>query len=560
MAKVDKPDLSIKFLYVFRVNSLEPTFPSLTYLKKGEVTTLPVLVATEPDHQLDSHLHMLHPQARTFLSESVKRYSLSPVLIDELRSAHWRGNAPKWVGDNSLALDLHRDEQGLQFQVKIEKIEAFLFPTQILITTIDISPSFPLNDETAPTAAKMLTSRFVRAGKSFSGGGFKAAALSRMFRAKKKQDANQSDPPAGEDQRESAIRRFSGNDIPLIRGICGEPLTLIDVIKSILPNECFCDSSSGGQSCERAFLMGDRFLTSVYLRTSWDGQGRAYSDQEHIDLIRMSRGEDDLYEPVRDPVHNEALAIKTFENIAFCPSAEGVVCWVKARPTQEFLKSQFKIDRYDRIYFQLYLLALHQRYALVNYAQRLEEKSPLPEDMKRFGNINDISISNNIELFAHEMRQMRREVSNFYLRYFFQQPATLSNHQEYYRILQRELGVSELLEEVRQAAAEFEYLMSSLHDKLSQKNHNEHVERQNEQQSSILKKVSNLIDGQKKLEHIHFWLSVAVEITAVPYYSYNFANHILHMEQKESALLAILTSLAVVIFTAYGFAFRKHEN
>ena len=62
--------------------------------------------------------------------------------------------------------------------------------------------------------------------------------------------------------------------------------------------------------------------------------------------------------------------------------------------------------------------------------------------------------------------------------------------------------MSDLLDEVRQAASEFEYLIGSLHERASLKRHQEGVSKQAEQHKSRLRQIAKLISEQEKSSRI----------------------------------------------------------
>lgn len=537
-------DLSVRFLAVFKNNSGEATFPEFSYCKSGtgECEVMRCLGPAELDGAASACLHMLHPQARNFIAQAVTHFRLAGPLSRELEKTIWKGKAPAWAGRSELGDVLEQQDDGWMFDFKIADIGAVLFPTHILMLYVDVVPAFKLSDGTALPAAKLLLHSFVRAGHSFSGGGYKGLAVKRIR----------------QEQCESAIQRMGVNSLELIQGFCGMEVSLVDIVKGLLPNECFTDGPIG-RNCSSAFLMGDRFLAYTFLKTNWDGHGRAFSEQDHLDLIRLSRAEADNYEPARDPVSPDEIAfVKTFENVAFSPSAEGVACWVKPGKDQDFLNRQFKRDRYETIYFQLYLLALHQRYALVNLATRLEDPTPCVGVFALYSSFTHDGNFEKIEECAELMRQHRIDVSNFYLRAFFQQPATLTNHQEFYHALQKTLGVSELLDEVRQSASELEYLIGSLHERKSLKRHQESVSKQAEQHKSRLQQIARLISEQERSAKSHLFLTLVVELTAIPYYAFHFLRDAFHVSDHLSRIISI--GLAILTATATIFVLLKKSK
>ena len=141
---------------------------------------------------------------------------------------------------------------------------------------------------------------------------------------------------------------------------------------------------------------------------------------------------------------------------------------------------------------------------------------------------------------VNALYRLRAEVANFYLRAFFEQPASLTNHQAFYQELQKHFGVEKLLSEVQHATTELEYLISNLHE---QKND----EFQNNQLRHMVEHSNN-----------ELVLTLMVEGAALPYYSFSFLSHAFHL--KDSIAIAISLSLTILTmgYTIYKFRGSRH--
>ena len=142
-------------------------------------------------------------------------------------------------------------------------------------------------------------------------------------------------------------------------------------------------------------------------------------------------------------------------------------------------------------------------------------------------------------------------MSDFYLRAFCRQPAALTNHQEYYRGLQKVLGVPELLDEVRQATGEIDSLMSSFLDRLAVGRHRESTLKRAEQHNARLGQLVRLIAEQEKSAKSHFVLTLVVESVGIPYYTFNFLEHAFHVSPTLNIIVSAgltLMALAVTVF------------
>lgn len=522
------------FLF-FKKDSVDASFPEITIERKETVQTEPVLVAHQQDGPTAACLHMLHPQAHRFLlasaDHSVRLYTLSEHLRDELHRTVWLAPAPQWACaqlENSLT-----SKDGSQyFSFQISAIHAALFPTDIIAVQIEIRPAFEITSSTVVAAGMMIINTLSRGGSSWAGDKFKSVDFERLFRDDR--------------QRESIERRMGKNTtMPLITGMCGHPLSIGDIAHGIL-----------GTSCTS--LMGDRYLSFSFLMTERSTEDSAFSRNDYVDLVRLARGESTNYLPHTESCQPGSNGIlNTFDNIAFSLAAEGCTCWVKPHADQRFLQNQF-LQRFETIYLQLYLLALHQRHALIDMEKRLEKSTPPLALVKSFNNTEDASIFEILKTTTGTLADLRTEFANFYLRYFYQQPAILTNHQAFYSSLQKELGIAPLLEEVQKETAELEYLMRSFHESIDDHlNRKKRIDQQNEH-NSLLGQIKNLIHEQERGAKNEFTLTLVVEAVAIPYYSYMFLEHAFHCPGWLASTISIGLTVVTMGYTIYKL--RRTKN
>ncbi len=440
-------------------------------------------------------LNMLHPEAKRFLSSSGKNSVKTFVLNKHLREDTTKKSllkiaAPRWVTQKQkdcweTFLREEPEKNQSYFTVKIDHIGVSYFPTGITTIYFDILPAFPVTDASAPLVGKMIVNIFNQEYPvQDHGGGKRGVILHRIFSNEQK-----------DKKLQSVKNRFGKNtDSGLIKGLLGEETTLNEILHSLLGNGY-------------EFLMGDRFVSSIFIRTKGENTAKPFDDTNYTDLIRMSRGQNDNYLPYsEDCKPGGRYIINTFENVIFSLSGEGIACWVKPQHNQIFLKSdQFK-QRFDTIYLQLLLLALHQRYALVDLAQQLS-KIELPRlDSDSLELLRERSI---------KLRQQRKDVADFYLRAYFRQPAVLDNHQVFYQKLQDVLGITNLLEEVQKSTEELDHIITSTY-----------LHEQNNQSIHILEKIEDLTEKQEYSAQIERTLTLVVEVTALPYYTYSITKAI----------------------------------
>ncbi len=473
---------------------------------------------------------MLHPQARDFLFKneetknedtSVSRYTLiseentntDNELKSELRRSVWRVKAPSWC-DEELKSILKEDESNsniFYFEIKINDIDAFCFPTGILILCIEVLPAFPIPAGKAPRIAQMILNILNRAEHNIN----KNCLMKRHF--------------SNEKQAISAQERFVSNaHMDLSLGLTGQPIFMKDLFQSLIEDE------------KLESLMGDRFLGLTFIKTPWQDTEQTFSDNDYIELVRVSRGESVQYKPDTSAcIPGQSGICHTFENVVFAISCEGAACWIKPGESQTFLQRQFK-GRFQHIYYYLYLLSLHQRYALINLGIELDRTTPplahlqgLPKKAKN----NDIQSKKEIDDTLLRLRPLRAKVASFYLRAYFEQPAYLTNHQIFYKELQTHFWIKELLNEVQHATSELEYLIKNIH---AQKNE----EIQNKQLEHMVEHADN-----------ELVLTLVVEAAALPYYLFSLLSHALHV----NSVIAIIISLAITLRTMF-YTYRKFNK
>ena len=512
------PQFYCRFFAVFKEENGEPHFPKLDLNLKSGKTVVSCFQQAELDRETLDSFNMLLPQARDFLSlggeNSVINFHLAQPLADELQRTTWKARAPKWAIPELK--NILKEESFFTF--KVTEIKALLFPTGIFCLYYTVVPSFELTDTTTIAAGKIILSTLNQPGSSLGKQKLKTLSISRVF--------------SDERQIESVKQRMGNNEeMGLIRGFCGKEILIGDIAESLLTEKY-------------TFLMGDRFVTHAFIKTFWDGQNEPFTDQDYIDLVRLSRGQSDRYLPHKEECQPDAKGIlSTFKNVAFGISAEGVACWIKPTEKQLFLQNQFT-RRFDTIYLNLYLLSLNQKYALVYMAKSLHSAVPSIDKLEK-----DIS-STEIEQVKKKFRNIENVVMNkrieltfFFQQAFFQQPTVLTNHQKFYQTVQEIFGISDLLEKVQQITSELEHLIGIIHKRTIEK----------------------LEDKKKEAHRI---LTLVVESVGIPYYLYNFLsegllehllfheheiNHVHHEIHKISLYITIFVTLITIAYTLWKF-------
>ncbi len=533
MTKTDSCEFFTRLFSFYKVRSEAIQFPEFVYIHKSNLQRISCFEQTCWDKSTLASLHVMHPQARKLLSAteegSIRLFQLAKPLTEEMNRSIWQVEAPGWALP-AMKSHLIENDGKYYFTIRIKSITAILFPTDIVVLFIDMEPAFKLRADFATTAAKMILNTLYRMKNLSKNQSQNGALIQRVF--------------ADDRQKKSVLTRIGSDEhIPFISGLCGQTVRFVDLIHGFL-------------SDEYEILMGDRFIINSFLNTSWDGDDEPFSEKELIDLARLARAESDQYLPEMDDIQDKGCVIThTFKNIVFALFGEGVACWVKPKQNQEFLRFQFK-ERYQTIYLQFFLLALHQRYALVDLSNQLDASA-------LFLRKEEIKDENALPLLGKaldKLNTVRINVANFYFRSYFQQPAILSNHQQFYHHLQQVLGINELLTEVQQTTTELDYIIRDAHQQKLDSLQKQEAENRYRQTSELLKEIRAIIRQQEQSSHTGLLLTLIVEFVGIPYYLHSFLVHAFHCPNWLATGIAIFVTAGTMVATYFKFKKAKEES
>ncbi len=514
MATNIKPKFSTKLFALYKLQNGNPCFQQLKHdkdkCKEGVLYYHPKDVKDvegidEKRNSIDSP-NMLHPQAEKFLSDQ-KKFQLNNSLKDFFQRATWQTKISDW------AKEILKPTYVEIITFKITDINAILFPSNIFALYVDIEPEFEITDQNAATVGKLLLNRLSRTDKYGKNRPkinvvkdlpekekFLSSTYLNCFTVFKKLEQGD------EGSKEESIK---GKEISVEELINGEEISMEELINSFVPKNVVSKDAA---------LHADRFLTYSFIKTSIK-ENDIFSEVDYRDLIRLSRAESDHYLPnYKEENPEENGIINTYENIAFSLSGEGTACWVKPKESQDFLEDKFK-QQYNTIYLQMYLLALHQRYALVNLSIELG---------KKIGNSREENARN-----VEEIKELRHDVANFYLWAYYQQPAVKTRHQKFYSVLHKVLGNDALLNEVQKSTTEYDHIV---------------VQREQEKEADL-----------------HLILSLILETIAIPYYTFGLYKYIKYSFDIKSnwgwltAFIALYLLVASWGFTIKFFMFDKQN-
>lgn len=181
--------------------------------------------------------------------------------------------------------------------------------------------------------------------------------------------------------------------------------------------------------------------------------------KEYLFRLRCSFRETYKPAPVEFDIKDNEEVIQLFENSYWGVSLEGIVNivhLVEDDRTNSFFAGGNYVNQFMPTYFYIYILALHQRYALLYLALEASK----------------ISKSNSS---SREILKMRKKIGDFLLRCLFRQVSNITHQEKLYQTILKTLGVEKLVEELQ---VEMEVL-SSLAELEEQKIKEENTEREN---------------------------------------------------------------------------------
>ena len=153
------------------------------------------------------------------------------------------------------------------------------------------------------------------------------------------------------------------------------------------------------------------------------------TDLEKNDFLRISRCENHLYQIINDD--NDIL--QTFKNIYLAASVEGGAIMVNGN--LDFFNG-FKTDSLQKRYIWLYLMAIIQRYSLINMS-------------KAIGEIDDTSDKRKI-VSLQKLRDLSDRLTRVKVNTYFSDVSDYEQHNDFYHFCNKKLGVTRLLDDMEQ--------------------------------------------------------------------------------------------------------------
>lgn len=152
-------------------------------------------------------------------------------------------------------------------------------------------------------------------------------------------------------------------------------------------------------------------------------------DLEKDDFLRISRCENHQYQII----NGDNDIMQTFKNIYLAASVEGGAIMVNGN--LDFF-NHFKTDTLPKRYIWLYLLAIIQRYSLINMS-------------KAIGEIDDTSDKRKI-VSLQKLRDLSDRLTRVKVNTYFSDVSDYEQHNDFYHFCNKKLGVTRLLDDMEQ--------------------------------------------------------------------------------------------------------------
>lgn len=525
MTKKKNETLRIIFFNLYEVKpDSPPVKPEFLYHKENNAIQTSVFETEKKTAGILKHaLSQLQPLAHTLFADPKTDVTFFTKLNDKLQrelGRTWQSKAPNWAVEKipHLLFQKQQDQecrkQQYNFRFSFCKAGGILLERSTFIFYLVITPRLPQGEDSsspedmATFVRMMVNSLYYRGGLSKKSG--RAAKVERVF--SKHNHAAARDEKT---ERERLQEHFRDNDLPLVAGILGEAITIEDIF----------DSMAGPAMRQPHSLAGDRFLSQSLLLTPEDRDAPDFSETEYMNLEQLARGQNDRYLLPESRHRSEfVIPIRTFRNVLFFATGEGLACHVKPGRDQQFLIDEFP-GRFESIYMLLFVLVVYQRYYLASLAKKIDEQLRKEEQNKE----PDKKIT------VEEIRRLRMQTARHALRIMNTQPTFLSNYRELYSGLQQAFGIQELAEKVQRSCAELDYLLS------------DQYRREREKES-------------KKFDMAKVILAMVAELFALPYYLYSLLSHWGQHVNWPALIVTVIITLTVVYFTWTNIPEKQRKN
>lgn len=206
------------------------------------------------------------------------------------------------------------------------------------------------------------------------------------------------------------------------------------------PGQASRDEKSQGAAASLRPFHGLVFTALVLNNTGLEPQQWEIRLKEY--LFRLRRSFKESYKPAPTEFDTDANpdVARIFENSYWGVSQEGLAnltYLIEDSQTKRFFEGEYLWHVKDEYYY-LYILALHQKYALLTL---LEEAARLPR----------VSLPRTDEEAARvrtAIAGLRRKMAEFVMRCVFRQVSNVTHHGRLYEMMRRSLGIDDMLQEL----------------------------------------------------------------------------------------------------------------
>lgn len=224
-----------------------------------------------------------------------------------------------------------------------------------------------------------------------------------------------------------------------------EYLDLGDLSFDLLCNLCvttFFESAAGRDEDPRP--LNALVYTGIVLERSFiqDGENPEALIQEYLFRMRRSFKESYKSSAFEFDINNNPEIMQFFDNSYWGVSLEGlanIVHLVDDKTTNDFFTGTY-FGYLGNTYFYIYMLALHQRYVLL---QLSIEVSMLPDSLEQY-----MSMTQTTEHGVPSLSLLRERIAFSIMRCLFRQVSNVNHHAKLYEAIRKTLGIEDLLEEL----------------------------------------------------------------------------------------------------------------
>ncbi len=297
---------------------------------------------------------------------------------------------------------------------------------------------------------------------------------------------------------------------------------------------------------EKKYFLGDRVSKSTGYKMSSKANIFSFAITEEYDnsfkeeTYKLGHGYKASYK--KSDFSNNEFIFNTFDNSCWSVSREGVsnlVHFVSDNQTNQFFKDTY-LKRISN-YLSLYILALHQYYALLNISGKI---STLPNSIKEYTN-NKKNYDSMIDIYD--------EVNFIYLKCIYHEVSHISHQNEVYKKIYKMLGIDSLLTAVNYEMDRFTNIVGLLRHEVIQEETKQQDEyyKQQERQRIIDQKAED--EREKRKSSFERFITIIASTLAFFAVFESIWNISKYLNVKDLLVLSFIESIVVreLIFVSF---------